>query len=63
MSPQTTIAQPGTATAVSKQVGGKTGIRPFRATFPEAELTELRRRVNATKWPDRETVPDATQGV
>src|ERR1700739_1320483 len=30
---------------------------------PEAELAELRRRVNATKWPERETVTDATQGV
>jgi pimeloyl-ACP methyl ester carboxylesterase len=30
---------------------------------PEAELTELRRRINATRWPDRETVSDATQGV
>ena len=36
-------------------------IRPFRVNFPEAELTELRRRINATKWPERET--DATQGV
>src|ERR1700680_45479 len=31
--------------------------------IPEAELTELRKRINATKWPDRETVADATQGV
>ena len=30
---------------------------------PEAELTELRRRINATRWPERETVTDATQGV
>jgi len=30
---------------------------------PEAELTELRRRINATKWPDRETVTDQSQGV
>jgi pimeloyl-ACP methyl ester carboxylesterase len=30
---------------------------------PETELTELRRRINATKWPERETVTDATQGV
>ena len=30
---------------------------------PEAELTELRRRINATKWPERETVTDASQGV
>src|SRR4030095_965679 len=40
-----------------------TAIRPFQATVPEAELTELRRRINATKWPDRETVTDASQGV
>ena len=31
--------------------------------FPEAELTDLRRRINATKWPERETVTDASQGV
>jgi len=43
--------------------GHKTAIRPFHVNFPEAELTELRRRINATRWPDRETVPDATQGV
>ena len=40
-----------------------TAIRPFKATVPEAELTELRRRINATRWPDRETVTDASQGV
>ena len=38
-------------------------IRPFEVSFPEAELTELRRRVNATRWPDRETVTDDSQGV
>src|SRR5467141_1857593 len=38
-------------------------IRPFNLNFPEAELTELRRRINATKWPERETVTDASQGV
>jgi pimeloyl-ACP methyl ester carboxylesterase len=38
-------------------------IRPFRVNVPEAELTELRRRINATRWPDRETVTDASQGV
>jgi pimeloyl-ACP methyl ester carboxylesterase len=41
----------------------KTAIRPFHVSVPEAELTELRRRINATKWPDRETVADPTQGV
>ena len=38
-------------------------IRPFNVKVPEAELTELRRRINATRWPERETVTDATQGV
>src|SRR5215831_14811847 len=38
-------------------------IRPFQVNVPESELTELRRRINATRWPDRETVTDATQGV
>jgi hypothetical protein len=38
-------------------------IRPFHVSFPQAELTDLRRRVNATRWPERETVTDATQGV
>jgi pimeloyl-ACP methyl ester carboxylesterase len=40
----------------------KTAIRPFAVNFPEMELTELRRRINATKWPDQETVPDQSQG-
>jgi pimeloyl-ACP methyl ester carboxylesterase len=40
-----------------------TAVRPFRFNVPEAELTELRRRINATKWPERETVADALQGV
>ena len=40
-----------------------TSIRPFQVNTPETELTELRRRINATRWPERETVPDASQGV
>jgi hypothetical protein len=40
-----------------------TAIRPFHVNVPEAELTELRRRIRATKWPERETVTDASQGV
>ena len=40
-----------------------TNIREFHVNVPEAELIELRRRVNATRWPDRETVTDASQGV
>jgi hypothetical protein len=38
-------------------------IRPFHVNVPKTELTELRRRINATKWPERETVTDQSQGV
>jgi pimeloyl-ACP methyl ester carboxylesterase len=49
---------------VSEQATDKNAIRPFpKQEVPEAELIELRRRINATKWPDRELVADATQGV
>jgi pimeloyl-ACP methyl ester carboxylesterase len=41
----------------------KNAIRPFHVKFPDADLVELRRRINATKWPERETVTDASQGV
>jgi pimeloyl-ACP methyl ester carboxylesterase len=40
-----------------------TAVRPFQVNVPEAELTELRRRINATRWPERETVTDQSQGV
>ncbi|HEY4129223.1 MAG TPA: epoxide hydrolase [Gemmatimonadaceae bacterium] len=38
-------------------------IRPFHVSFPDADLAELKRRIKATRWPDRETVKDASQGV
>ena len=38
-------------------------ISPFRVSFPDDALADLRRRVLATKWPDRELVADASQGV
>ncbi len=40
-----------------------TAIRPFHVNVPESELTELRRRIVATQWPERETVADASQGI
>jgi pimeloyl-ACP methyl ester carboxylesterase len=46
-----------------KQADDNNAIRSFHVSVPETELTELRRRINATKWPERETVADATQGV
>jgi pimeloyl-ACP methyl ester carboxylesterase len=50
---------PGQAAAATDD----NAIRPFRVNVPEADLTELRRRINATRWPERETVVDASQGV
>jgi pimeloyl-ACP methyl ester carboxylesterase len=38
-------------------------IRPFRISIPEADLSDLRRRIADTRWPDRETVNDRSQGV
>ncbi len=42
---------------------GDESIRPFHINFPEAATADLCRRVATTKWPERETVSDATQGV
>jgi pimeloyl-ACP methyl ester carboxylesterase len=42
---------------------GQNSIRPFRIEFPDEALSDLRRRISATRWPDRETVSDDSQGV
>jgi pimeloyl-ACP methyl ester carboxylesterase len=44
-------------------IGNTAAIRPYRVQFAEPELVELRRRVFATRWPDKETVADDSQGV
>ena len=41
----------------------KDAIRPFRINVPEEELVDLRRRLAATRWPEKETVTDDSQGV
>jgi pimeloyl-ACP methyl ester carboxylesterase len=56
------IMTQSTATG-TEQATDKTAIRPFQFNFPDAELVDLRRRINATRWPEREQVADATQGV
>jgi pimeloyl-ACP methyl ester carboxylesterase len=56
-----------TVTATKPQTGSAvadpTSIRPFQVRFTDAELADLRRRVQATRFPDAETVTDQTQGV
>src|SRR4029450_6729744 len=47
----------------TQQAADPTAIRPFRINVPDAEIAELRRRIKATRWPERETVTDASQGV
>ena len=51
-------------TEVSTQTtGARSDIRPFHVSFSDEQLADLRRRVKATKWPEKETVGDDTQGV
>ena len=49
--------------AKAHAASGDEAIRPFHVNFPEEQLVDLRRRVKATLWPDKETVTDASQGV
>jgi pimeloyl-ACP methyl ester carboxylesterase len=51
------------APAGSSAGGGDNAIRPFRINVPEKALIDLRLRIAATQWPDRETVKDQSQGV
>ena len=58
------FAAPGSAqTTHAKSISGSEKIRPFHVHVPEAALSDLRRRILATRWPDKETVTDRSQGV
>src|ERR1044072_4743080 len=52
-----------TQTSATQPQTDKTAIRPFQFNSPDAALTDLRQRINATRWPDPEQVTDASQGV
>ncbi|MDR6495184.1 pimeloyl-ACP methyl ester carboxylesterase [Paraburkholderia terricola] len=53
-----------TLTKAAKSSGGdRNAIRPVRVHAPESQLIDLKRRIKATRWPDRETATDASQGV
>ena len=56
-------AQSSSAPQRSTTAAEGDAIHPFRINFPEADLTELRRRINATRFPERETVADQSRGV
>jgi pimeloyl-ACP methyl ester carboxylesterase len=61
-----TAAAVGASSLIPANVNAATednAIRPFRISVPEEALVDLLRRINATKWPERETVTDQSQGV
>jgi pimeloyl-ACP methyl ester carboxylesterase len=53
----------GNPYAVKAAADGDESIRPFHINFSDATLADLRRRIAATNWPERETVTDTSQGV
>ena len=60
------IAVAGAASFVPWQASAQAagdGVRPFRASVPEKDLVDLRQRIAATRWPDRETASDQSQGT
>jgi pimeloyl-ACP methyl ester carboxylesterase len=58
------VAQTSSTRQSSAQVAGTAAVRPFQVPdVSKAELDELRRRIDATKWPERETVADISQGT
>ena len=56
-------SQPSNQGGSPMGTAGHEAIRPFRIEVPEEELVDLRRRLVATRWPERETVTDDSQGV
>jgi Epoxide hydrolase N terminus len=52
-------------TRIDMEAPAETGaaIRPFKVDVPEEQVAELRRRILATNWPEKETVADQSQGV
>src|SRR5262249_3245738 len=60
---EVTMAVSQAAQSSGAQVAEKDAIRPFRVNIPDAALAELRRRIVATQWPEKETVADDSQGV
>src|SRR5262249_58217019 len=53
------LAEPNTAEAIA--AGGSSELRPFRVNIPQQRLDDLRRRILATQWPEKETVADTSQ--
>jgi pimeloyl-ACP methyl ester carboxylesterase len=65
LSPLSALAATQTESPPQKEktMADNTAIRPFHFEAPQADLVDLRNRIKATKWPEREQVTDASQGV
>jgi len=61
--PDSPRAVAGSASAKRGALAEDTSIRPFRFNASEEALVDLRRRINATQWPEKETVSDHSQGL
>ena len=48
---------------MAEKTAGDTALRPFKVEIPEADLDDLRARIAATRWPEKEPVDDQSQGV
>ena len=48
---------------MTKTTTTDTAVRPFRVEIPQVQVDDLRRRLRATRWPDKETVADQSQGA
>jgi pimeloyl-ACP methyl ester carboxylesterase len=57
------VAAVGVFPASAAETAPSETIRPFRINIPDADLTDLKRRLAATRWPEKETVADDSQGV
>ena len=60
---ETAIGGSPAGQAQAKPESGGDAIRPFRVHFPDEALADLKRRIAATRWPEKEPVTDASQGV
>src|SRR5262245_34489303 len=50
-------------TEIREQTGSESDFRPFRVDIPDQDLSDLRRRLQAARWPTKELVEDRSQGV
>src|ERR1700741_843572 len=57
-----TMSTMAPSSTTADRSAGPEAIRPFRVEVPQAEIDELRRRLKATRWPERETVNHHSQG-